>query len=129
MRYLALLFILFQCACGTCDWKKDIRTGARLTFETVKTSEGIAVQLQQAKCMTIAKKCGAETPGNCPALQPCKDVRHKIEDSAIGVYRAIVAVLLGLEYTEEKDAVAKLDKVKLAAKNMYELLLTVGVLK
>jgi hypothetical protein len=94
----------------------------KYTFETVKTAKDVGVTYMHARCMHIAKKCKAETPGKCPALAPCQADRHKIEQGAIAINRLIAAVLLGIAIEDEATAKVNLLRVGVQVKKLYDLL-------
>lgn len=121
-----LTALLLLVGCGT--WQTKTRTAMRISFETIKTADGIGAQIMHQKCMDIAKECGKTSPGVCPKLTECQATKHRLESIAITAYRAICAVLLGVELGEEKATEGRIRLVMDIVKQARDALVAAGVL-
>lgn len=128
MRRLLVLLSLAVLLAGCGGWQKTARTGLEVMFETVRTTKNVTVALQHEKCKAVAAKCGVETPGKCPALKPCQDVRHQIEQAAIVANKIIAAGLMAVELGKEKDAKELMAKARAKLAELDALLKKQGVM-
>lgn len=126
-KLLLLCIVLLLGGCPT--WQSKTRDGLKYTFEATKMADSLANTVLHSRCMTIATKCGKETPGTCPALLECQKTKHAVEDAALGVYHSVILGLLAVQMGDETTVSGYIAKSLEMAKTLQQLLLSLDILK